>query len=348
VENILRIDPNVTLMFWDIKEDGSLRNNGREFVTPGVIPVSLTESALTQLFACLNEDIDFSNRTSIHVHMDVRQLSLQQMVALLLVYTTVENLLFKFVGNNRRTNIFCVPIVETNLLSDMRLDPKVFMHSIDRMWSKYSALNLLPIVSQGSIEFRHMPGTRDVHTIVTWIDMISRLKTFVYKNSYDSIVNQILHLNSNSMYRQFVDQVFDSLVTYLDTSNLLKDMEKPVWLAKNCASVNAFDLRVTTKPEEKSHLGQRFGMWMKKLSVKQYRALVGFASTIHNSSDLEELFLQIVDEPNAWIRAYPRHKNLIECIITPGETATKKELIIDPLEEYSVWTTLDMPGGDSF
>ena len=49
VENILSIDPNLTLGFWEIDEDSSLRNNGREFISK---PISsqFVRPALIHLF----------------------------------------------------------------------------------------------------------------------------------------------------------------------------------------------------------------------------------------------------------------------------------------------------------
>ena len=47
-------------------EDGSLRNNGREFITPP-IRAWRVEHALVQLFTNeLNSDIEFSERTAMH------------------------------------------------------------------------------------------------------------------------------------------------------------------------------------------------------------------------------------------------------------------------------------------
>lgn len=334
VENVMAIDPNIGLMLWQMKEDGSLRNNGREFVTPGAIPCSLVEPALKLLFNGLNPDIDFSNRTSIHVHVDVRQLTLQQIVALLLTYLTVENLLFKFVGNSRRTNIFCTPISETGIIEGVSADPKKFIHSIQNTWMKYTGLNLLPIANFGSVEFRHMPGTNNVNKLLAWVDMITRLKQFVYRFQYDEIVQTIMTLNSNSRYRQYVELIFGDMINYLDTTNLLADMEKPVYLAKNCAAANAFHTEVVipNKIKVPSQIMDKLGSWMTKLTEDQQEALIEFCKYL-GDSNLENIFRSMVTRPSSYIKSYPKYVELIQRILGVTdwkEYVAKKQLISPP------------------
>lgn len=336
VENVLKIDPNLTLMFWSVKEDGSLRNRGKEFVTPGVLSVNYLEPALVQLFRSLNNDIDFSHRTSIHFHLDVRQLTLQQLVAFVLTYTTVENLLFKYVGTNRRTNIFCVPITETGVMEHMGDDPKKFIWAVEKSWMKYTAFNLLPTATQGSVEFRHMPGTSNINKLLGWVEMICRLKTFVYKHSYDTIVDQILHLNSNSMYKQFVESIFGDMTAYLDMSNLLMDMEKPVYLAKNCSVSNTFHKKVLKNPIADSMLGSFLGAWMKNLTEDQLTALRELGDGLVGSTDLEDVLHQVVRHSASWKRAYPRFADRIDRVIFPmKQVETKKAKSVDIMDVES-------------
>ena len=243
VENVLHIDPNIPLGFWSIHEDGSLRNNGREFKTKPM-PIKYVHSALIQLFRGLNNSIDFSRRTSIHVHMDVRHLTLSQLYGMVFTYAAVENILFKFAGEDRRKNIFCVPVTETLGLSSASADMLKFLYDIENWWSKYSACNMLPIKHFGTLEFRQMPGTNNVKKLLIWIDLLSQLKIYAYRFSRIDIVNQISKLNTNSQYQQFVKGVFGDLTNYLDTSDLMSDMEKPVYVIKNCAINNTFHKKV--------------------------------------------------------------------------------------------------------
>lgn len=323
VENVLKLDPNTTLLFWQSKEDHSLRNRGYEFVTPGVIPAGQVEPALKQLFGGLNSDVDFSARTSIHVHVDVRQLTLNQLVGFLLVYTALENLLFKYAGLNRRTNIFCVPLTETGLFESLASDPAKFIWSIESYWSKYTALNLLPITNFGSVEFRHLPGTKNLKQVLGWIDLITRLKLYVYKYSLQTIIGQISELNGNSRYKQFVEGVFGDASIFLDLSNLIGDMEKPVYIVKNSIISNDFNHNVISNPQQDSILGDLLNGWAKGLSQEQHSALQQLCKLWKNPNH-EQVFRDMVKRPKNYLESHPQHASLINKVLMPKQVETKE------------------------
>lgn len=241
VENILYINPNIPLCWWQIKEDGSLRNNGREFVSHP-LPQWATPYALTQLFDGLNKDCDFSHRTSVHIHQDIRALTITQLLTLLLTYIAVENLLFKFAGTHRRRGIYCIPLTETRLLDSIQSTKSFYdtLRNAEHIWSKYSAFNIIPAISQGTIEYRHLPGMANTTKILAWIDLLSKLKIWAYKVPYQVAIEKISALNTNSQYRQFLVEVFDDYASLLDLSSLLPDMETNVWWVKNCVLANEF------------------------------------------------------------------------------------------------------------
>lgn len=337
-ENVIRINPNLhSPTLWAIKDDGSLRNHGREFVTPGVIPASAAEDSLRFLFSEINQDIDFSKRTSIHVHMDVRQLQFKQLLGLLFTYSVVENLLFQFVGNNRRNNIFCVPIIETSIMEKLSKNPVASLTHISTHWHKYSALNLLPISRWGSIEFRHMPGTTNIMHIIQWIDLITSLKVFAYRYTLEEIVDRIIALNSNSRYQQFVESVFGEKCVYLNMSNLLNDMEKAVYLVKHCAFTNTFHKLVTNTVNYESRLGRRLNSWLRKLTNEQRVALERCAHHI-GYDDLEYIFHEIIRHPNAWIKhpIWPDVETIMKIDPELQAKLSKKKVIkkTDPIIYY--------------
>jgi hypothetical protein len=251
VENVLKIDPQLSLCFWTVHEDGSLRNRGREFKTYPM-PLQYSEAALRQLFASLNEDVDFSKRTSIHVHMDMRQLSMSQVMGVLYTYAAIENLLFKFAGANRRNSIFCVPLVETDLLFNHSGKPvETFLQTLNK-WQKYTALNLKPLATFGTMEFRQFPGTDNIQQILVWMDLLAHLRIFAYRYPLKHIIAQVSELNTSSAYKHLISDIFGPLSVYLDTSNLLQDMEKACYFIKNSPVVNPFNQKVCSSKEKAS------------------------------------------------------------------------------------------------
>lgn len=189
-------------------EDGSLRNSGREFITQPMT-YSVLHKALTEFFK-LNtfDETSYSERTSIHVHCNCQDLTLSQLASLLLLYQVFERMLFLFVGGNRDKNIFCVPLYECALSyrAVSRLEAEDTRIVGD--WSKYSALNLLPIGTQGTVEFRHMPGTNNMEKITKWLQLLGCLFAAARKYSLDEIKKLFVDLNTTSQYRKVTDTIF--------------------------------------------------------------------------------------------------------------------------------------------
>lgn len=221
-ENIVR-RVRMTSLYWEDKQDGSLRNNGREFITVP-IKVSRLEQALTHLFYDMERVAikpDFSPRTSIHVHMNVRTLNLQQLETLILTYMVVEKVLFKWVGNERIDNIFCIPLYNIDVSASL---PRAMQNIHELRWSKYTALNLAPILDRGTVEFRHLHGTKSVARIMMWVNFMLCLKKFALKNDPAYVKSHILTLNSNSQYYLFLKEVFGDLAEELLYANFEKDI----------------------------------------------------------------------------------------------------------------------------
>jgi hypothetical protein len=238
--------------YWTVKEDGSLRNHGREFVTPP-IRAWRVEHALYKLFNNeLNSDIDFSERTSIHVHMNIRTLTIKQLEALVLTYIVFEKVLFNYVGEDRYNNIFCVPIVETDIGYSFR--DLISQSNPNTAWQKYTALNLLPIMQLGTIEFRHLGGTSDIETLMTWINMLLSLKKFALQKDPEYIWNRIQTLNTTSEYRIFGEEVFGNLIQDLWNLDYNENMSECITYIKQFCLKNEFLAELYQKSQNEFNL----------------------------------------------------------------------------------------------
>lgn len=188
--------PDALLDFWEVKPDGSLRNNGLEFVMRRPLTGSDLEKALADADLVLEKaNPSLSRRTSVHVHMDVSGLSVQELVTLVVYYTMFEKLLFRYVGYDRENNVYCIPFWKgtdhfsgltraINLIGmskELTNTRKQSIRAILRSHNKYSALNLAPIVTQGSIEFRHHPGEYRYTRLTQWILLLNKLKEAAVK-----------------------------------------------------------------------------------------------------------------------------------------------------------------------
>ena len=212
---------------WSIITDNSLRNNGLEFVS---LPLKskYIEAALTQLNNSLNKDVVFSPRTSVHVHMNVRDLTMSQITNVVLIYTAVEDLLFDWIGHDRDKNIFCIKLTETNYVHSfltLQRDPNYAI----QFWNKYTALNLAPMSCKGTVEFRHMNGTSDTKHILTWINLLSCIKNLAKRYTTEAIINTLMSLNTCSFYEEFIIDLFgDYSKLFLNNTPIQKRMENAI------------------------------------------------------------------------------------------------------------------------
>jgi hypothetical protein len=168
------------LSLWKLVKDGSLRN-GCEFVSQPVWGTGIAD-ALDQLAKQFDAKKPISSlRTSVHVHLNVLDLSYIEVERLLKISVLYEPALFRMHDKwQRYENIFCVPTCKssaiqdgyTQLLYDLRED----RISGPYVPSKYAAVNPNSIAEIGTIEFRHMGGTSDVKEILSWIDVILQMK----------------------------------------------------------------------------------------------------------------------------------------------------------------------------
>lgn len=156
------------------EEDPSLRNSGTEIISN---PLSLHDS-LSFFKITYNGAVEFvdreqahSHRTSTHVHVNVLDLDINDVRNLLINYYLLEAGFFSLVDESRQNNIYCVPLSATNILSKMAAMSIGDMVAGDN-WHKYTAFNMLPLRTQGTVEFRHLQGTSDVEVYKRWLTAI--------------------------------------------------------------------------------------------------------------------------------------------------------------------------------
>jgi hypothetical protein len=178
--------------YTDIVNDGSLRD-GKEFRTH-----PCTYEKTIELFTRLHSTLKlgkqpFSERTSIHVHVNIRELELPQARQLILLYALFEPLFFEYVGHTRKNSIFCVPLNYTYL-------PSIYKQSaihLKEKWHKYTAFNIVPMgpgpeaPGFGTVEFRHLYGTNNVEVFQTWLSAIKELYIAIALNPGFNILKAI-------------------------------------------------------------------------------------------------------------------------------------------------------------
>ena len=213
-----------------VDNDNSLRGSAFEFITS---PMASTCAipVLEDFFKHTNfNDDNYSDRCSVHVHVNCLGLTTEQLVGLSLLYSIFEEVFFEFVGHDRDSNIYCIPWSHCRHNMEFARQFLIDPTNVARHWQKYTALNLLPLRTQGTVEFRHMHGTADMVKLSQWINMIGGMFQYIVNNSLDDIIKEVLELNTSSHYEKFFTQVLPETLAY--TNLYQQKLEDGVILAK--------------------------------------------------------------------------------------------------------------------
>lgn len=254
IENL----PNVLdgIRYWERIPDGSLRNNGWEYVSLPIKGAHIEKALYNLKDALLTQNNpEFSGRTSVHVHLNILDMSYEQLNCLVLLYLAFERCMYGFASQRRYKNIFCVPISQCGygaMIHSLFIRKGAFtFHN----WHKYTGFNLKPVHDKGTVEFRHMPGTFDIATIITWINLIQRLKMYAMNSSFETLATEISELNTTSQYEMFLNKVFKEDSRALYSPNLNRKMEADILFVKECL-LQLKPPKWDTRKFETSMLGQ--------------------------------------------------------------------------------------------
>lgn len=244
VENVTQTPTGAWQLLWRVEEDRSLRNNGLEFISLALRGEQIPY-ALTSLFeSALPPTVHFSGRTSIHIHLNVQDKTPDELAKIILTYLPLEKLLFQFAGEHREKNIFCVPLSEIEMTDNLFNAIKdLNTKEIKQLQSenyRYSALNLGPVTTFGTIEFRHLGGTRDVSRIMNWINFILSIQKYALATPLEDLIKEVIALNTNSEYRHFAQKVFGRYFVHLVCEDMDSKIAEGVLSVKRSLFSNGF------------------------------------------------------------------------------------------------------------
>lgn len=206
--------------FWHGKLDGSLRH-GVEFFSSPLTPFQAfkaTSIFYTVLKRNASKKIEFSWRTSIHDHLNALDLSVDGLKKLLLLSFLFEKVLFRFTGGERDQCVFCTPVTESlmrSLFSAFILD-EISFRDLVCGWPKYSAVNLRRMLNLdgfnalGTIEFRHLGGTKNLPVVLMWHNILLSLYKAAVSLSSEELIHKIVDLDSNEKCWSLTKLIFPS------------------------------------------------------------------------------------------------------------------------------------------
>lgn len=217
---------------WQSVDDGSLRgvypHTKAEYIFARPIERKFVRTALETLAETLkNSKLDFNYRTSVHVHINVQNLELEQALAMMYLYYLCEPALINFSGKERAGNNFCLRLRDAEgvvgPVSSFFRDMQNVFGYLGGDHIRYAAMNLEALRKYGSIEFRSMEGNMDVERISAWADMLLSLR--------DKAIQLGNPLAVRDMYvelgpEKFLVEVFGLLAEKLKREGLEGDMNE--------------------------------------------------------------------------------------------------------------------------
>ena len=211
---------------WNVINDSSLRNDGRELVTKLPLAGYDLRKATEELDGLLRSGgLAVSERCSVHVHIDVRDLTLTQVGNILATYVACEAALYNFGGKERYDNIYCPGV--TSALEQMGVMRRVMQGSDHDFrfgchdWCKYTGINLRSIAERGSIEFRAHEGTLDLYRITEWVGILLRMVDYATTTERKKIK---VHAKQGAV--EFIARVFSDKAPALLQDGIYEELYK--------------------------------------------------------------------------------------------------------------------------
>jgi hypothetical protein len=163
---------------FEMTNDGSLRNGGVEVRCRRPISGRKLEVGVNKLCSWLETSgYSLSERCSTHIHLDVTDMTPQQILNLVCISVMLEPVMFKLFGNTREANIFCMrtdmgTTNYTNIIQCLSMKE----HLCHISWSKYAAVGLFRIRDLGTVEYRMFTPIVRAYDYIRVINLLFAMK----------------------------------------------------------------------------------------------------------------------------------------------------------------------------
>lgn len=166
---------------WKGAKDGSLRGESLEYILKKPLSYDKTLEAFSELrnwFVYCQSTLIPSFRTSLHVHVNMLDLTKEQIVSFIYLSHLVEDVLVRYCGETRIGNRFCLRTRDAEWkVKQLKywISQSDYRGRLRQETLKYSAINIATLSSYGSIEFRSMRATVDENELIPWLSVLQNL-----------------------------------------------------------------------------------------------------------------------------------------------------------------------------
>lgn len=217
--------------YWTKCADGSLRGESAEYVLSKPLARKDIRAALDNLDECFRRDRTIINETfraGTHIHINVQELTLPQIINLLTIYFMFETTLIKLCREDRLGNHFCLRGKDASGLINMlyKAVTNGVLHGFSSDHYRYGAVNVTSLPKFGSLEFRALESSTDWGKLEAWIDMHLCIKDAAVRFKDPAF---ILGTASSQGFEEFGKSVFGPLWKVLKTVYDEQDVNEGVW-----------------------------------------------------------------------------------------------------------------------
>lgn len=267
--------PQINDQYWTTEQDASLRN-GLEYVLTKPVKLQYVKKLLAYLKKKMDVNeaaLDFSFRTSVHVHVNVQDLTYNQILNMIYTYLLIEAPLMDFCGDSRKGNRFCLRLEDAegmvDCLTEMFESGEQGLRLIPHDRMRYAAINIEALGKYGSIEFRALQGNMDGERITKWCHILNKIKSFAIKYENPS---EIFNFYTKEEGEVFFNTVFEEEAKDLFTNETVRSIQRNFSLTLDLPFAFAKTMKKKEAPVERKI---RPDFWDELAKVKVIPPIVG-------------------------------------------------------------------------
>ena len=210
----------------------------------------------------------FSYRTSLHVHVNVRDLTWIQLVNLWTLYTVFEAVLMDMGGEERVGNVHCLSTADCVATVDRLrrcFDDEVSADDVQRgrvfdftrrvqaltqRERRYASFNFAALPTFGTIEYRSHRGTMDPKVVMAWVETLNAMKVAARDKAPDNPQELIASISQLGLQTVAADIFGDDHFVTQNVQRFERECWEGIRLAQDVAFVRR-DWDKSKKPAKK-------------------------------------------------------------------------------------------------
>lgn len=256
---------------WRYTHDGSLRGyDNAEYILVQPLEFHKVGAAvddLWQMFKDYGSKLDESNRTSVHVHLNVQEFRLNRLCAFAGLWFCVEDLLTKWCGDHRVGNMFCLrandaPAIVSKLRKLVTKGDIRGITNDDGL--HYAGFNTQALAKFGSIEIRTLRGATDPETIKIWVNILHRL--YDLSEQFEDDPRQVCQTFSGQPWIDFLRGILGEYTDFviegsgMTEEEVRRSVHQGVRIAQNICFCTSWEEYRGTDPVKSDPFGRSYDL----------------------------------------------------------------------------------------